>query len=223
MTRCARLLPLAVLLALGCMPPELPIEVRPAVLPDIRAYRSRALARAGRLRVLVLPFRHDDRTVSHAVTEAFALELAKTQCFEIVPADGPEAQVVERLSVWEDGGLDVHGLTVLRRRLSVGAVVAGTILHYRPYNPPILGLRAQIVSTRTGGVLWGAEGTFDASEAGVQYLMEQYHDLWLEDQPRSLGWRILLHSPRRFNQFVAHQLVATVEPCEIPDVASAAK
>ena len=75
--------------------------------------------------------------------------------------------------------------------------------------------------TRTGGVLWGAEGTFDAGDAGTQYLMQHFHEVWLDDSPRSLGWRLLLHSPREFNQFVAHQIVESIEPTEIPAVVSA--
>jgi hypothetical protein len=220
MTRRCCLMPLALAVAIGCGPRPEPVEVRPVLLPEVRSYRAPALARAGRLRVLVLPFRHTDRDAVCAVTEAFTLELAKGQAFEVVPADGAEARVLERLAVWDGDCLDVHALTVLRRRLKVDALVCGKLLRYRPYSPPILGLRAQVVSTRTGSVLWGAEGTFDAGDAGVQFLMQQYHDLWLEDAPRSLGWRVLLHSPRRFNQFVAHELVATIRPQAVPTVAA---
>lgn len=223
MTRRA-MLPLAVVLAAaGCAPPPPLAPPRPVVLPEIRAYHASELAQAGRLRALVLPFLHADRVASASVTAAFSLALAKAQHFEVLPPDGPEATLARQLRVWDGHCLDVHALTVLRRRLRVDALVCGTILRYRPYNPPVLGLRVQLVATRSGAVLWGAEGTLDAGDDGTQYLMRQHHDLWLEEPPRSLGWRVLLHSPRQFNQFAAHQLVASIEPTEIPTAASAAK
>ncbi len=221
MTRCALLLLAVPLVVGGCMPPEVILPPRPVVLPEVRAFHADSLDREGRLRALGLPFRHRDRAASASVTEAFALELAKAQHFEILPADGPEATIAERLGVWDGDCLDVHALTVLRQRHRVDALVCGKILRYRAYNPPILALRVQAVSTRTGGVLWGAEGTFDAGDAGTQYLMRRFHEMWLDDSPRSLGWRVLLHSPRQFNQFVAHQIVESIEPTEIPAVASA--
>ncbi|MFW6162213.1 MAG: hypothetical protein ACODAJ_05545 [Planctomycetota bacterium] len=222
MTARPRLLPLATLLALavGCGPAPTVEPPRPVVLPEVRAYHGDSLRRAGRLRTLVLPFRHNDRSASEAVTQAFALELAKAQHVEVLADDSRAAELGQRLGVWDGQCLDIHALTVLRRRLGVGAVACGSILRYRPYGPPILGLRVQLVSTRTGGVLWGAEGTFDASNAGTQYLMRRFYELWMEDTPRSLGWRVLLHSPRQFNQFVVHQLVESIEPTEIPAVAS---
>ena len=175
MTR--HLLPLVALCALGCMPQALPPKPKPAILPQVRTFRSGGLARAGRLRALVLPFAHGDRAVSKAVTEAFAVELAKSHHFEVLPPDGPQAELLEHLPVWEGDCLDVHALSVLRRRLNVDAIVVGKILSYRPYSPPVLGLRAQVVSTRTGAVLWGAEATFDAADAGTCYLLEKFHDL----------------------------------------------
>lgn len=210
--------PLVLVIGCGRIPRGEP--PRPVVLPEVRAYHADSLDRAGRLRALVLPFRHADRAASESVTQAFALELAKAQHVEVLPDDGPAAELGQQLGVWDGQCLDIHALTVLRRRLRVDAVVCGSILRYRPYSPPILGLRVQLVSTRTGGVLWGAEGTFDASNAGTQYLMEKFYELWMEDTPRSLGWRVLLHSPRQFNQFVVHQLVESIEPTEIPAVAS---
>jgi len=221
MTRGALLIPLAALLtAAGCAPKVVCEPPKPVVLPQVRAYHGADLVGGGRLRTLVLPFHHSDRAATASVTEAFALELAKAQHFEVLPPDGPEAAMAEQLGAWDGNALDVHALTVLRQRLRVDALICGRILRHRAYSPPILGVRVQAVSTRTGGVLWGAEGTFDA---GAQYLMTRFHDLWLEDAPRSLGWKVLLHSPRLFNQFVAHQLVASIEPTEIPTLAATPK
>lgn len=211
------LAPLAALCVLGCIQPPVPPRPKPTILPQVRTFRSGGLARAGRLRALILPFAHGDRTVSRAVRDAFAIELAKSHRFEVLPLSGPEAELVERLPVWDGGSLDVHSLSVLRRRLNVDAIVVGKILSHRPYSPPVLGLRAQIVSTRTGAVLWGAEATFDGADAGTQYLMEQFHGFWLDDSPRRMGWKVLLNSPRQFNQFVAHQLIATIQPTTLPE------
>jgi len=204
----SRLAPLAAALALGC---TLPPPPQRHALPRLSAFRSPALARLGRLRVLVLPFRHTESGVTRSITEAFTLELEKTQALEVVSPYGAAAKTLEGLSVWEDGGVDVRALSILRRRLDVDALAIGRVTQYRPYDPPVLGLRVQVISARTGGVLWGAEGCFDAREAGVRDQMQRFHARRLDASPRSYGWQLLLSSPRHYAQFVAHELVATFE------------
>ena len=218
MTHRVCLIPLALLLALGCIPSA--SRQQCAKPPEVRCYRSSSLARARRRRILVLPFRYADHSASRAVTAAFALELEKGQTFEVLTPDSPEGKVAERLGVWDGGCLDVHALTALHRRSKIDAVALGHVLRYRPYDPPVLSVRVQVVSTRTGGVLWGVEGAFDARDAGVQQLMEQFYDTQLAMSRRGLGWRLLLSSPRHFAQFVAHELVATLRPDPKPTVAS---
>ncbi|MFP4055835.1 MAG: hypothetical protein ACLF0G_03080 [Candidatus Brocadiia bacterium] len=205
MTSRAALLPLAMALLAGCGGP---LFAPPP--PEVSIYRSPELGRNGRERVLVLPFRHRDEGVSRAVTEAFALELAKTQAFEVISPEDPQAGPAADTPLWDDGGLDVPALVALRRRLNVQALVLGHVTHYRPYDPPVLGLRVQVVSTRSGSVLWGAEACFDAREEGVRALMRKFHGRRLSDQAETYGWRILLDSPRHYAQFVSRQLVATL-------------
>jgi len=210
MTSRALLLPLAAALLVGCA--QAPVVPKPTRWPELRAYRSPALARGARRRALVLPFRHDDHSVSQWITAAFTLELEKKNAFDLLPPDGLQAKATDRLALWDGHCLDVRALTALRRRLKVDAIVVGHVLHYRPYDPPVLSVRVQVVSTHSGGVLWGAEGAFDAREAGVQRLMQRFHYAHLEETGRGLGWRLLLSSPRHFAQFVAHELVATLSP-----------
>jgi hypothetical protein len=186
----------------------------------VNAYRSPALERMGRRRVLVLPFRDADRGAARTITEAFALEVEKTQALEVVSPYGPASKILEQLTIWDNGGLDVRALTTLRRRFDLDALALGTITQYRAYDPPVLGLRVQVVSARTGGVLWAAEGCFDAREAGVRHLMERFHAQRLEHGERNYGWQILLSSPRHYAQFVANQLVATLRPEPPATVAS---
>lgn len=210
--RAARaLLPIAASIALGCFPPT---DRRPRITsepPWVSTYRAPALYATGRQRVLVLPFRHLDQEAADCVTESFALELEKTQALEVVSPDDPEAKRLEQIKVWENGGLEVAALTTLRRQFKVDAVALGHVTQYRPYDPPVLGLRVQVVSTRTGAVLWGAEGCFDARDSGVRAMLERFYEHRLDDADRNYGWKLLLASPRHYAQFVAHQLVATLK------------
>ena len=100
------------------------------------------------------------------------------------------------------------------------ALALGHVTQYRAYDPPVLGLRVQIVSTGSGGVLCGAEGCFDAREAGVQASMQRFHGQHLDTDDRSYGWKLLLASPRHYAQFVMHELLATLEPRLAPALAS---
>ena len=204
-----RLSPLTLLLALGCVELFAPAPRQPI---RINTYRSRLLGQLGRQRVLILPFRHLEQEAAQGITEAFALELEKAQIVEVISPEGPAARLLERLAVWNNGGRDIHCLNTLRQQYKVGAVAVGCVTQYRPYDPPVLGLRVQVISTRTGSVLWGAEGCFDAREASVQAEMERFYKDYLEVEGRAYGWKLLLTSPRHYAQFVAHQLVATFAP-----------
>lgn len=204
----AVLVPAALLAVLGCAPA---VGVPPEP-PAVNTYRSPKLDGMERRKVLVVPFRHADDAVARAVTEAFALELEKTLFFEVVSPYGPAAKDFEGLRVWMDGGLEIRSLTALRRRFKVDAVAVGQVTQYRAYDPPVLGMRAQVVSARSGIVLWGTEGCFDAREAGVRTLVRHFYSRCLATPERSHGWKIVLSSPRYYAQFVAHQLVSTLDP-----------
>jgi len=207
----------ATVLACGCVPTCIVPEP-----PRVNAFRSHVLARMVRPRVLVLPFRYLDQEAAQAITEAFILELEKTQAVEVVSPYTEAGKALEGIQVWDNGGLDVRALTTLRRSHRVDALAIGQVTQYRPFDPPVLGLRVQVVATRTGAVLWGAEGCFDARESGVRALMQRFHDCRLETGERSFGWEVLLSSPRHYAQFVAHQLVATLEAPR-PSVVAAAR
>jgi len=215
-----RLLALAALAVAGCTHPfeeleEAVMRREPPPPPRVIVYRSRLLPNAARLRVLVLPFRHLDPSASRAVTNAFVLELQKSQMFEVVSPYGQAAPVLDEVRMWQESGLDVRGLIAVRRRLGVDALVLGHVLDYRPFDPQILSLRIQVVSTRTGAVLGGAEACFDAREAGVQAAMKSFHEHWLEGSDRPSDWRLLLASPWHYAQFVSHCLVKALGQSEV--------
>ena len=205
--------PALAIVALGC---EVPHFYYPPPPPKIGAYRSHALARLRRPRTLVLPLRHPNKEAARLVTEALVIELQKSQIVEAISPYAPEAGFVENLKVWRDGALDVRALTTIRTRLGADAVLVGTITDYRPYEPPLVGLRVQLVSARTGKVLWGAETCLDARDGGVKTLMRHYYARRLSDGGRGYGWQILLTSPSHFAQFVAYEVVSTLSTPEPP-------
>lgn len=208
------LLPLAALLVAGCAktpPPIKQLYQSPAPMPKVKAHLSPGLP-ARRLRALVLPFRSPNAEAIRTVTGGFAVELEKTQAFEGISPNGQGEAIARRFPVWQPGGLDIQMLVDLRRRHRIGALILGHVTHFRPYNPPVLGLRVQAVSTRTGSVLWAVEGCFDARDEGVRKLMRRYYRENLEGDGHQHGWTLLLESPRHYTQFVAHQLCATLGP-----------
>jgi len=222
---CRLLLALALLALAGCAQPledlqEAVTRRNPPPPPRVIVYRSRILPNATRLRVLVLPFRHLDPSASRAVTSAFVLELEKSQMFEVISPYGQAAPVLDEVRTWQEGGLDVRGLIAVRRRLGVDALVLGHVLDYRPFDPQILSLRVQIVSTRTGAVLGGAEACFDARESGVQAAMKCFHEHRLEGPDRPSDWRLLLASPWHYAQFVSHCLVKALGQSEAATAAA---
>ena len=223
MTHRARLLPFVVLGLLGCrgtpLDPEAVLTGGPR--PQVNAVASPSLATARRrLRVLVLPFRHRERAAARAVTEAFVLQLEQTQACEAISHYADDGRRLAELPIWDNRGLDVASLVTLHRKFRVDAVALGTVTQYRPYSPPVLGLRVQVVSTRLGSVLWAAEACFDARHRGVQEMLQEFHRRHLSGDGRDYGWTVLLDSPRHYAQFVTHEVAATLETaCRRPTIA----
>ena len=185
---------------LGCAQPKpSPIRLYGSPPPEIDAQR-----------IVVAPFLygHRDERVSREITEAFIIELQKLGRFEIISPYTVAGQAAAEGELWRDGVVDLPTMVKLRRRLKAEAFVFGTITHYKPYRPPILGVKVSMVSARTGAVVWAAEAVFDASNVATEEHVKAYYDGTSDVEGEHLGWKVVLLSMRRYAHFVSHQLLS---------------
>lgn len=164
-------------------------------------------------RALLLPFEYDiDRdAIIDEVTEAFAVELRKLGRFEVVLPEESRAAISINHGIWSRGTVDLDTILALRKRYEADAIIFGSITHYRPYEPMLLGVKVGMISTDTGLVIWSADGIFDSNENEVAELVKQYFES--THQKNALyGWRLILLSMRRYSQFVANQITKTLQP-----------
>ena len=97
-----------------------------------------------------------------------------------------------------------------KKRFKVDAIIFGTITHYMPYEPPVLGIKVGMFSTVTGNVIWTADTILDSSEASVVQLVRTYYRRNYQRKQSLYGWKIILVSMKRYAQFAAHQVITTL-------------
>ncbi len=139
-------------------------------------------------------------------TAAVAMAIQGTLCCDtLLPADGDERLAAESV-LWQRGRVDVESLIVAQKAYLADAFLFGAVTQYKPYDPPVLGLKLRMLSARTGNVIWAADALFDAHQSDVRALAERYfHNSGLKD--RLYGPDLLLMSPKLFADFVAAQIV----------------
>ncbi|MBW7942354.1 MAG: hypothetical protein H3C64_08145 [Candidatus Kuenenia stuttgartiensis] len=161
-------------------------------------------------RVLLLPFEYtiDREAVIDEIAEAFSVELRKIGRFEVVVLEG-KAKMLSENKIWDKGSINLNTVLQLRKKYDVDAIVFGAITHYRPYEPMLLGVKAGMVSTDTGTVLWSADGVYDSNENEVAELVKYYFES-THQKSALYGWKLILLSMRRYSQFVANQITKTL-------------
>jgi TolB-like protein len=172
--------------------------------------RDARFEQLGIRRVAVLPFVDRSRypEASERLTEAFALELRKVRKFDVLQCtlDMPLAHLAAARS-----SFDPVEARLLGETLNVDAVVLGEILEYEPYRPIAIGLRAFMIDTRSGRVVWTVDETLDTGELAVANLARQYYyDVVDPDASEFLDDRVLL-SMRTFARCVCYHFVRTLD------------
>ena len=162
-------------------------------------------------RVLVLPFDTapevdaDVTGVHRAVVE----ELAKMQRFELVRMDRSNDIDQAILESMRHGRISLEALSELVALHHVDGVLLGTVTSYRPYKPPRLGLRVQILSTHSAAPVWAVETFYDSGDAAVIEDLQHFAASFAASDANEHGWEFALISPQRFAGFVAHRVVGT--------------
>ncbi|MDQ1273363.1 MAG: hypothetical protein QG591_1993, partial [Planctomycetota bacterium] len=113
-------------------------------------------------------------------------------------------------NMWVKGTVDLNIILTLKKLYDVDAIVFGSITHYRPYEPMLLGVKVGMISTDTGAVVWSADGVFDSNENEIAELVKYYFES-THQKSALYGWKLILLSMRRYSQFVANQIAETLQ------------
>lgn len=206
-------IPIIILLSFAAISNEGCILLQPQKeFKSISFYKSDEYNNASVHRVLLVPFAFETNRekVIKEVTEAFSIELQKSAKFDVVPPQGFPDELLQQNDLWIKGLVRAETVIEAKKRFKVDAIIFGTITHYKPYEPPILGIKVGMFSTVTGNVIWTADTILDSSEASVVRLVKDYYRANYQRKQSLYGWEIVLLSMKRYAQFAAHQVIATL-------------
>ena len=163
-------------------------------------------------RVLLLPLTIESRRdkVVDDVTDAFFIELQRSAKFDIVKAREFQDVLSQQKDVWTRGMIRAETVVEAKKRYKVDAIIFGTITQYQPYEPPVLGIKIGMFSARTGNIMWRADAIFDSSQASVIKLLKSYHKKQYQRKQSLYDWNLILLSMKRYAQFVAYHMIATL-------------
>lgn len=179
---------------------------------SISFYKSEEYNDANVQRVLLVPFTFETRRdkIVKEVTDAFFIELQKSTKFDtIVPQESLDL-FLQQGDIWNRGVVRAEIIIEARKRYKVDAIIFGTITQYKPYEPPILGVKVGMFSTVSGNVMWSSDAIFDSSESSVIQLVKTYYKNKFQKKQTLYDWRIILLSTKRYAQFVAHHIIVTL-------------
>ena len=139
-------------------------------------------------------------------TAALAMAIQGTLCCDtVLPAAGDESARGGKRPLAERAG----GCRVPHRRAKAylaDAFLFGTVTQYKPYDPPVLGLKLRMLSARDRQRHLGRGSVYQRARAGRARLAEAYfQNSGLKD--RLYGPELVLMSPKLFAEFVAAQVV----------------
>ena len=205
-------IPIIILLSFAVITNEGCISLQQKEFKSISFYKSDEYNNASVHRVLLVPFAFETNRekVVNEVTEAFFVELQKSTKFDVVlPHEFPD-KLLPQNDLWIKGLVRAETVIEAKKRFKVDAIIFGTITHYKPYEPPILGIKVGMFSTVTGNVIWTADTILDSSEASVVQLVRTYYRRNYQRKQSLYGWKIILVSMKRYAQFAAHQVITTL-------------
>ncbi|MBM3881355.1 MAG: hypothetical protein FJ387_16785 [Verrucomicrobia bacterium] len=207
---------MAVLLA-GCSSPPrggdwvIGPEYRPSNVLCRTPYLSRELRRVA---VLPMTVGRDDAQLEagRAVLEPILWqELSKQKRFELCAVSGAQLQLWTGKRAWSaDEPLPADLLGRLRTELGCDAVLFSRLTNYRAYPPLIVGWHFQLVDEQQPPVIWAVDEVLDAGESAVANGARRYYQRHLQDNRPLADSHGVLSSPRRFGQYAASTLFATL-------------
>ncbi len=208
----------------GCTMSEMPEVVQdnmPGVIQEkfftkkfdtINYHKSEEYNNTRLQRVLLLPFSIESNRdkVVNEVTDAFLIESQKISKFSVIVPRKFQDILSQQNDIWTRGLIRSETIVMAKKRYNVDAIIFGTITQYHPYEPPVLGIKIGMFSTKTGNIMWSADAIFDSREASVIKLLKTYYKDHYQRKQSLYDWEILLLSMKRYAQFVAFHMLGTL-------------
>jgi hypothetical protein len=206
---------LPVLLA-GCSSsPALRRAVTPAYKPA-NVYQAHANLPPHIRRVAVLPIPRS-RDDAHQAAGASLLEpvllseLGKRGLFEVTPVSLEQMRALVGEGGWAaEDALPHDFLERLLKLAGADAVLFTSLTTYQPYPPLRVGWKLRLVDGLRKETWWSIDEVFDAGNLPVTVAAEDYARAELNLPNPLLDNSSVLHSPRRFGQYTAHAVAATL-------------
>ena len=189
-------------------PPRLDISARTYPVDGSRAVR----------RVLFLPFANQTeyRDQEKVAEKAFAEACARRRLFEIV-LPPPEAEKhLRNCRPSRDGTFPATLLVELATRYKVDAVLVGTLKLYDPFAPPILGIKADLISVYDGAVLRSMDGVLDARDRDVIRDIDRYCRDACSASSTLFDDHLVVTSPEMFARYACDRMVGAMFPEQKP-------
>jgi len=177
---------------------------RARVATDYASYRL--------VRVGLLPFRGAGVAPEQGrlLQAAFAQSIGAAARFEIVALDDADLEEVPASEPLRRGWTKPATVLALGRRYDLDALLVGTVTDAQAFAPQKLGLEIDLVATETGIAIWSSAVALDASEARGRQALEAWHAKNRAGGEGSESWELALISPRRFAEFAAAEVAATL-------------
>ena len=162
-------------------------------------------------RVMVLPFAQEAGVQADCarVRDAFVAELQKLRRFEVVPLPADAREDDELNASLARGRLSTDAIVRLCNRYALDGVLLGSVTAWRPYTPPHLGMRTQLVSVHSGAPVWAVDAIYDSSDRTTVDDLQHYVAHTQRDDGNLHGWELNLLAPAKFTSYVAHRFVGT--------------
>lgn len=192
------------LLLAGCLEPPL----RPKA---INSYLAEPEDLANVRRIMVLPFRQEAGVQADctAMRDAFVAELQKLRRFEVVPLTADAREDDEINDSLAKGRVSTDAMVRLCDRYALDGLLLGAVTAWRPYTPPHLGLRTQLVSVHSGATVWAIDAIYDSNDRTTVGDLEHWVLHNQRDDGNLHGWELNLLSPVKFMHYVASRFVGT--------------
>lgn len=168
-------------------------------------------------RVVLLPVAYTasiDGPFLQQLDSALLGELQRQQRFEVVPVRREELESwTGRRQIPSTGIVHEALFEAVRAETGADAVLLVDLVHYRPYKPLALGLRARLVPVKPPhDSLWACDELFDSGSAPVAVSAQRFQRAF-GGQPEPLDTTgSVLQSPARFARYAAWEVFSTLPP-----------
>jgi hypothetical protein len=195
----------------GCAILELITGGTPSAMPVVQVYRAEPADGHRIRRVGMLPFvdlsghAQDAEDIESILLSA----MRQRRAFDVVTLPPTALTDREEKDFYRDATVHQETLVRLHRDYNVDAVIFGTITHYKPYSPIVLGIKLDMFSAGAGDVIWEVNAHYDSRNQDVVQDVHNYHDTVLAPSGSLEDYRIILMSPRQFAAYACARIAAT--------------